>query len=375
MMLVIITSKNYNGRNGSISEKTSYNSKGDFFMLDERMFRIVVAFFVSLLTVLILTPIVKKIAIKIGAVDQPSNRKVHDKIMPRMGGLAIFIGVAAGVLAAGIYNETKMTAITVGAFIIVILGILDDKYQLSAKVKFFVQLAVAIMIVSTGLKMDFFSVPFLTERLELGWVAYPLTVLWIVGITNAMNLIDGLDGLAAGLSVIGLSTIAVMALSGGKILILSLSLVVIGSTLGFLFYNFHPAKIFMGDTGSLFLGYVISVLSLLGLYKSVTLFSIIIPIIILGVPIFDTTFAVIRRILNKQPISAPDKSHIHHRLMAFGLSHRTAVIIIYLIGFIFSVSAILLKSATIWLSLFIIFVLIVFMQIIAEVTEIGRAHV
>ncbi|CDG31373.1 UDP-N-acetylglucosamine:undecaprenyl-P N-acetylglucosaminyl-1-P transferase [Bacillus velezensis UCMB5033] len=368
MMLVIITSKNYNGRNGSISEKTSYNSKGDFFMLDERMFRIVVAFFVSLLTVLILTPIVKKIAIKIGAVDQPSNRKVHDKIMPRMGGLAIFIGVAAGVLAAGIYNETKMTAITVGAFIIVILGILDDKYQLSAKVKFFVQLAVAIMIVSTGLKMDFFSVPFLTERLELGWVAYPLTVLWIVGITNAMNLIDGLDGLAAGLSVIGLSTIAVMALSGGKILILSLSLVVIGSTLGFLFYNFHPAKIFMGDTGSLFLGYVISVLSLLGLYKSVTLFSIIIPIIILGVPIFDTTFAVIRRILNKQPISAPDKSHIHHRLMAFGLSHRTAVIIIYLIGFIFSVSAILLKSATIWLSLFIIFVLIVFMQIIAEVT-------
>lgn len=368
MMLVIIISKNYNGRNGSISEKTSYNSKGDFFMLDERMFRIVVAFFVSLLTVLILTPIVKKIAIKIGAVDQPSNRKVHDKIMPRMGGLAIFIGVAAGVLAAGIYNETKMTAITVGAFIIVILGILDDKYQLSAKVKFFVQLAVAIMIVSTGLKMDFFSVPFLTERLELGWVAYPLTVLWIVGITNAMNLIDGLDGLAAGLSVIGLSTIAVMALSGGKILILSLSLVVIGSTLGFLFYNFHPAKIFMGDTGSLFLGYVISVLSLLGLYKSVTLFSIIIPIIILGVPIFDTTFAVIRRILNKQPISAPDKSHIHHRLMAFGLSHRTAVIIIYLIGFIFSVSAILLKSATIWLSLFIIFVLIVFMQIIAEVT-------
>lgn len=185
-------------------------------MLDERMFRIVVAFFVSLLTVLILTPIVKKIAIKIGAVDQPSNRKVHDKIMPRMGGLAIFIGVAAGVLAAGIYNETKMTAITVGAFIIVILGILDDKYQLSAKVKFFVQLAVAIMIVSTGLKMDFFSVPFLTERLELGWVAYPLTVLWIVGITNAMNLIDGLDGLAAGLSVIGLSTIAVMALSEGK---------------------------------------------------------------------------------------------------------------------------------------------------------------
>lgn len=211
-------------------------------MLDERMIRIVVAFIVSLLTVLIITPIVKRIAIKIGAVDQPSNRKVHDKIMPRMGGLAIFIGVVAGVLASGIYTETRMTAITVGAFIIIVLGILDDKYQLSAKVKFLIQLGVAIMIVSTGLKMDFFSVPFLTERFELGWMAYPLTVLWIVGITNAINLIDGLDGLAAGLSVIGLSTIAVMALSGGKVLILSLSLVVIASTLGFLFYNFHPAK-------------------------------------------------------------------------------------------------------------------------------------
>lgn len=164
-------------------------------MLDERMIRIVVAFIVSPLTVLIITPIVKRIAIKIGAVDQPSNRKVHDKIMPRMGGLAIFIGVVAGVLASGIYTETRMTAITVGAFIIIVLGILDDKYQLSAKVKFLIQLGVAIMIVSTGLKMDFFSVPFLTERFELGWMAYPLTVLWIVGITNAINLIDGLDGL------------------------------------------------------------------------------------------------------------------------------------------------------------------------------------
>jgi UDP-GlcNAc:undecaprenyl-phosphate GlcNAc-1-phosphate transferase len=216
--------------------------------------------------------------------------------------------------------------------------------------------------------MEFLSIPFWDLRFDLGWLAYPLTILWIVGITNAINLIDGLDGLAAGISVIGLSTIAVMAFSADKILIFSLSLVVIGSTIGFLFYNFHPAKIFMGDTGSLFLGYVIFVLSLLGLYKSVTLFSVVIPIIILGVPIFDTTFAIIRRILNKQPISAPDKSHIHHRLMAFGLSHRKAVIVIYLIGIVFSLSAILLKTATLWVSIFIIFGLILFMQIIAEVT-------
>ncbi|MEK4634143.1 glycosyltransferase family 4 protein [Bacillus sp. 4A_MP3] len=337
-------------------------------MLDERMFRIVVAFFVSVLTVLIITPLIKKLAIKVGAVDKPNHRKIHSKTMPRMGGLAIFIGVIVGVVCSGIYHETKMTAIIVGAFVIIFLGIIDDRYQLSAKVKFIIQLAVGIMIVSTGLKMEFFSVPFLSERIELGWLSYPLTVLWIVGITNAMNFIDGLDGLAAGLSVIGLSTIAFMAFTGGKVLILSLSLVVIGSTLGFLVYNFHPAKIFMGDTGSLFLGYVISILSLLGLYKSVTLFSIVIPIIILGVPIFDTTFAVIRRIINNQPFYTPDKSHIHHRLIAYGLSHRMSVVIIYLIGCIFSFSAILLKSATVWLSLFIIFILILFIQIIVEIT-------
>lgn len=261
--------------------------------------RTVIAFFVSLITVLIITPLVKRLAIKSGVVDQPDKRKIHDKVMPRMGGLAIFIGVLTGSFAGGLY-ENRITAITLGAFMIVILGIVDDKYNLSARIKFIVQVLVACIIVSTGLKMEFLSIPFWDLRFDLGWLAYPLTILWIVGITNAINLIDGLDGLVMGISVIGLSTIAVMAFSADKILIFSLSLVVIGSTVGFLFYNFHPAKIFMGDTGSLFLGYVISVLSPLGLYKSVTLFSVVIPIIILGVPIFDTTFAIIRRILNKR---------------------------------------------------------------------------
>ncbi|MBP1081411.1 UDP-GlcNAc:undecaprenyl-phosphate GlcNAc-1-phosphate transferase [Bacillus capparidis] len=343
---------------------TTLYYEGDLTMSYER---IIFAFFVSLLTVIIITPFIKRFAIKIGAVDRPDKRKVHSKLMPRMGGLAIFIGVAAGAVAMGLF-ESSIRTISIGAVIIIILGMLDDKFNLSAKVKFAVQTLVACMIASSGLTMDFFSVPFFTDRLELGWLAFPVTVIWIVGITNSINLIDGLDGLAAGISVIGLSTIAVMALTADKILILSISALVIASTLGFLFYNFHPAKIFMGDTGSLFLGYMISVLSLLGLYKSVTLFSIVVPVIILGVPIFDTSFAIIRRLLNKQPISSPDKSHIHHRLMAYGLSHRMTVIAIYLIGVIFSLSAILLSSATIWLSLFILCMLILFMQIIAEVT-------
>ncbi|MHA7139599.1 glycosyltransferase family 4 protein [Rossellomorea arthrocnemi] len=327
--------------------------------------KVILAFLASLITVLITTPLVIKLAIKIGATDKPNHRKVHEKLMPRLGGLAIFIGVAVGYLVSGLYNE-KVTAITVGGILITILGILDDKYELSAKVKFAGQIIVALLIVSTGLTIDFISIPFIVEKFYLGWFAFPITVLWIVGITNAINLIDGLDGLAAGISSIGIATIAIMAGLAGKDLILLLSIIILGSTIGFLFYNFHPAKIFMGDTGALFLGYSISILSLLGLYKSVTLFSFIIPIIILGVPIFDTTFAIIRRIINKRPISAPDKSHLHHRILAMGLSHRNTVLAIYGLGILFSVSAIMLSSVTLWGSLLIIVGLFLITHFIVE---------
>ncbi|WP_174728950.1 glycosyltransferase family 4 protein [Mesobacillus harenae] len=325
----------------------------------------ILAFVTSFVTVLIITPLVIKFAVKIGATDKPNHRKVHQKVMPRLGGLAIFIGVVAGYFASGLYSERILT-ISLGAILIIAVGILDDLYELSAKVKFSGQILIAILIVSSGLTIDFLTIPFIVERMELGWLAYPITVFWIVGITNAVNLIDGLDGLAAGISTIGLAAIAILAGLSGKGLILTLSLIVLASTLGFLFYNFHPAKIFMGDTGALFLGYSISILSLLGLYKSVTLFSIIIPIIILGVPVFDTTFAIIRRLINKQPISAPDKSHLHHRIMELGLSHRNTVLVIYGLGILFSVAAILLSSAELWVSLIILFVLFIVLHIIAE---------
>ncbi|AIE61384.1 glycosyltransferase family 4 protein [Bacillus methanolicus] len=331
----------------------------------------VIAFFVSLITVLIVTPFVIKLAIKIGAVDKPNARKVHSKLMPRLGGLAIFIGVIAGYFAGGVYNE-KVTAISLGAILIVLIGMLDDKYELSAKVKFAGQLLVAALIVASGLKMDFVSIPYI-GKFQLGFWSYPITVLWIVGITNAINLIDGLDGLSAGISAIGIATIAIMAASAGKMLIFTLSVILLGSIIGFLFYNFHPAKIFMGDTGALFLGYSISILSLLGLYKSVTLFSFLVPIIILGVPVFDTTYAIIRRIVNKKPISAPDKSHLHHRLLALGLSHRNTVLAIYAFGILFSISAILVSESTLWGTIFIIFGLLVITEVVAEV--IGIVHV
>ncbi len=290
--------------------------------------------------------------------------------MPRLGGLAIFGGVIAGYFVGGLYNE-KITGITVGAIIIVITGILDDKYELSAKYKLLGQLLAAGAVVGSGLNIDHLTIPFVGTY-DLGLWTYPMTVFWIVAITNAINLIDGLDGLSAGISAIVIGTIALLAGIAGKPLILMLSLILLGSTIGFLFHNFHPAKIFMGDTGALFLGYSISVLSLLGLYKSVTLFSFIVPIIILGVPVFDTTYAIIRRIVNKKPISAPDKSHLHHRLLALGLSHRKTVLCIYGFGIVFSVSAILFSTATLWVSIFLIFGLLLIFELLAE--AIGLVH-
>nr|WP_247739198.1 MraY family glycosyltransferase [Bacillus sp. 165] len=311
-----------------------------------------------------------KLAVKIGAVDKPNARKVHEKIMPRLGGLAIFIGVVVGYFVSGLYHE-RMTSIVVGAFVIIIIGILDDMYELSAKKKFLGQILVALLIVKSGLTMEYITIPFL-GKYDLGVFSYILTVLWIVGVTNAINLIDGLDGLSAGISSIALATIGFMAFQGSSFMIFTIALVVLASTLGFLVFNFHPAKIFMGDTGALFLGYCISILSLLGLYKSVTLFSFIVPIIILGVPIFDTIFAILRRIVNKKPISAPDKSHLHHRLLALGFSHRTTVLLIYVFGIFFSVNAIIFSSSALWLSVLLLFALVIAVELVAEM--IGLVH-
>lgn len=333
--------------------------------------QILLAFLAALVTVLVVTPFVIKFAIKIGAVDKPNARKVHSKVMPRIGGLAIFIGVVVGYFAGGLHNE-NVTAITLGAIIVVLIGIIDDFKELSAKIKLLGQLVAASLIVASGLTIDFISIEFL-GNIDLGIWSYPLTIFWIVAMMNAINLIDGLDGLSAGVSAIAIGTIAVLAAMNGNLLILTIAAILLGSIIGFLFYNFNPAKLFMGDSGSLFLGYSIAILSLLGLYKSVTLFSFIVPIILLGVPVFDTTFAIIRRLVNKQPVMAPDKSHLHHRLLSLGLSHRNTVLAIYGLAIIFSVSAVLLTEATMWGTIFILIGLLVIIELIAEF--IGIIHV
>lgn len=202
-------------------------------------------------------------------------------------------------------------------------------------------------------------------QIEFGYLSIPLTIIWIVGITNAINLIDGLDGLAAGVSSIALITISGMALIMGNGYVTAIASLVLASTLGFLFYNFHPAKIFMGDTGALFLGYMISVLSLLG-FKNVTMISLIVPIIILGVPISDTFFATIRRIVHKKPLSAPDKSHLHHCLLRLGFTHRQTVLMIYAMAAFFGLMAIIFSQAKLIGGFFLILVLLILIELIAE---------
>ncbi|MFS0783711.1 glycosyltransferase family 4 protein [Bacillus sp. 1P06AnD] len=320
---------------------------------------LLICFFASL----IITPLVKKLAFAIGATDKPNQRKVHTKIMPRLGGLAIFISFLIGLAVLRPQQEHTM-AILIGACIIIIIGVLDDMMELSAKVKFIGQIAAALIVVLSGVQVEYINLPF-DGQLHLGMLSVPLTIIWIVGVTNAINLIDGLDGLAAGVSTIALITISAMAMLKGDIFVVSIGAILIGSTLGFLKYNFHPAKIFMGDTGALFLGFMISVLSLLG-FKNVTMVSLIVPVIILGVPISDTFFAIIRRIVHKKPLSAPDKSHLHHCMLRLGYSHRQTVLIIYAMAASFGLAAIIFSMSTVWGAMIIGVILLLAIEIFVE---------
>lgn len=310
-----------------------------------------------------ITPLVKKLAYKVGATDQPNVRKVHQKIMPRLGGLAIYIGFIAGFLILR-PEDPYAGAIILGSAVILLTGMADDIFELSPRLKLLGQLTAAFTVVLGGVQIEFINLPF-GGVLEFGMFSIPITILWIVGITNAINLIDGLDGLAAGVSTIGLATIGFMAMLKGDVFVMSLALILIVSTLGFLYFNFHPAKIFMGDTGALFLGYMIAVLSMLG-FKNVTMISLIVPLIILGVPISDTFFAIIRRIVNKSPLSAPDKSHLHHCLLRIGFTHKQTVIIIYAIAAMFSLAAIIFSMSTVWGAMIVIAVLLIAIEWLIE---------
>lgn len=329
-----------------------------------------IAFVAALALSLIMTPLVKRFAVWVGAVDAPNHRKVHTRIMPRLGGLAIYLAFTAALImvfpALEGYKTNAAWGLLIGGSIIALVGALDDKLELSPKLKLLGQLiAACIVVIGFDLKVELINLPFGSAQNLGEWISIPLTIFWIIGVTNAINLIDGLDGLAAGVSAIATVSTLVMAMIMGNVMVIVLCAILLGSILGFLVFNFHPAKIFMGDSGALFLGFSLATLSVLG-FKQTTLVSFVVPLLVLGVPLSDTFFAIIRRMINRTPISVADKSHLHHCLLQFGFGHRTTVLIIYGIAVFFSISAIVLSQLALWVSLIALPVLIFIVHLGAE---------
>ena len=287
------------------------------------------------LFVLAIIPFVKKIALHVGAMDIPNGRKVHTEPMPRLGGLGIYMGFLLGYILFGTMS-IRMNAILIGSFIIIVTGMIDDIKPIPAKIKFLFQTIAACVVAFYG-QILLKDLSAFGLYIEFKAFSYPITVLFIVAIINCVNLIDGLDGLAAGLSSIYFITIGIVIMGWMHTFDLDamLTFIMLGATLGFLCHNFNPAKIFMGDSGSMFLGYIIAVIALLG-FKNVTLTTLLAPICLLAIPVMDTTFAIIRRLINKKPIDEPDREHLHHQLLNLHLSHRNTVLVIYLIDILFA---------------------------------------
>ena len=327
---------------------------------------IFIIIFTTFIISALLVPIAKKVAIHVEAIDVPNERKVHSKPMPRMGGLAIFFAFLCGYMLFA-ESTPQMLSILIGGFIILILGMIDDIKPIKARYKFLVQIFAACIVVfygnvllneitALGLHLTF-STPF----------NYIITIFFIVSITNAINLIDGIDGLASGVSSIYFTTIAVIAMLIDKTtgLDVTLCLIMLGSTLGFLLHNFNPASIFMGDSGSLFLGFIISVISLLG-FKATTVTSLIVPLLILAIPIIDTLLAIGRRLLKGESIGTPDKEHLHHQLLKMKFGTKKTVLIIYGINILFALVSIfyILGDSEIAIAIYIILMILLLFLVI-----------
>ncbi|MHB8926545.1 MAG: glycosyltransferase family 4 protein [Bacillota bacterium] len=299
----------------------------------------------------LLTPLVRRFAIKSGAVDRPGlrhTRGVHKKPIPRLGGVAIFAAFAVAASAAAGLADRDHFGIILGGLLIVAIGVIDDFRPLSAKVKLLGQLAAAIVLVLFGVRINEVTNPF-GGWIFLGPWSAPLTVLWVVTLINVVNFIDGLDGLAVGVTSIASLTLLFVALKQGQadmadMVIFAAALA--GATLGFLPYNFNPARIFMGDSGSMFLGYALAAVSVSGLVKSATTVGLAIPVLAMGLPIFDSFFVIIRRYLNHRPVYEADRGHVHHRLLDLGLSQKQAVLVLYGVSGLFSAGAIVFSEVS-----------------------------
>src|SRR6056297_337952 len=303
-------------------------------------------FFTAFVLSFFFTPVARNLAFKLGVLDVPKDdRKVHKEPIPYLGGAAIY---ASAILTMLIFSDLDKTAISImlGGTVVFFVGLMDDIKDISPKLKLAGQIIAALIAVYGGATINYFTNPLPGyDVIYLEYLSIPVSVLWIVGITNTINLIDGLDGLASGVAAISASTMMFMASVSGFDYILVECAVIAGASLGFLPYNFNPAKIFMGDTGSLFLGYMLGVISIVGFLKTVTLAALIIMVLVLGIPLFDTFFAIIRRIKNRRSIMEADRGHVHHRLLAKGFTQRQTVIILYIVSIIFGAAAIIFADS------------------------------
>ena len=328
---------------------------------------LIMSFVVTMVITALLIPIVMKIGAKLGIVAHKNKRTVHKVEVPRIGGYAIYISSLIGMVIF-LKTDPQINAILIASFLVFFVGLFDDVHDLSPKTKLIVELIAALIVILYG---DIYLKGF--DFLPANWppiLPGAITVLWIVGITNAINLIDGLDGLSSGISIIVLFTISITSLTSGRTDIASLSLVLAGAIMGFLFYNFHPAKIFLGDCGALYIGFMISVISLLGFgYNVSTFFTLGAPIVVLMVPIMDTLIAIIRRKVHHKKFSEADKAHLHHNLMfKLKLGHRKSVIVLYGVTFLFSLTSyIYLYDSLLGTIMFIILMLI--FELFVEMTN------
>lgn len=297
----------------------------------------------------LLTPFVHRISLKFGIVDHPNERKIHSVPTPRLGGVAIYLSFFLSLVPVLLLFDSISTtnlfqtilALFVSGSVIFLLGLYDDIKGTNAKIKFTFQiLAALILIYGFGFRINYVTNPFKEYAyFNFGWMGIPITMLWIVGITNAINIIDGLDGLACGVVSIVSITLFLVALHQGDTAVALLTGAMAGATIAFLRYNFNPAKIFMGDTGSMFLGFLLSAIAITSYRKSTVALALLIPFIALGVPIIDTMIAIFRRFLSGNHLFQADQEHIHHRLLGLGLSHRQVVIFIYIITIVLGVIA------------------------------------
>lgn len=304
-------------------------------------------FGLALVMSLVLTPLMRKVALRTGFVDKPVARSMHTEPKPYLGGVAIFLAFAAAVLLGGGAGNREVIGILVGGGLTVLLGIIDDKVQLNAKIKFIGQIVTAaVLVYGFGVQIEHIYSPLGDRFVQFGFFSKPLTVLWIVAFVNVVNLIDGLDGLAAGISSIASLTLLLVSIQQGFSSPIVLTAALAGAAIGFLRYNFNPAKIFMGDAGSMFLGYTLAAVSVHGVLKTTVTVGVFVPVLALALPIFDTAFAIVRRLATGRSIGEADKDHLHHRLLRLGLSHRNTVLVMWTISAWLGLSAVAMTEVS-----------------------------